>query len=119
MNNNEQSKKLDGRPVEYSKLQLPDAEQAVLGAILLEPTTASGLLRKLEKNMFADLRNRKIYETMRILNAESVQLDETALIQKLKKDGDEAVEEAGGIIYIISLNDKIGSAANFPTFRNN
>ena len=51
MNNNEQSKKLDGRPVEYSKLQLPDAEQAVLGAILLEPTTASGLLRKLEKNM--------------------------------------------------------------------
>ena len=98
MNDYEQSKKLDSRPVEYSKLQLPDAEQAALGAILLEPTEAPGLLRKLDKSMFADLRNLKIYEAMRILNADSVELEETALIQKLKKDGEEAEVEGVGAV---------------------
>jgi hypothetical protein len=118
MNNNEQLKKLNRRPVEYSKLQLPDAEEAALGAILLEPSAAPGLLRKLDKSMFADLRNQRIYEAMRILNADSVVPDEAALIQKLKKDGKEALDEAGGVCHVTSLVDKIESVANFSHYQN-
>ena len=117
MSDLEKSKKLDGRPVEYSQLQLPEAEAAALGALLLDSASAPGFLRKLDKNMFSDFRNRKIYETLCILNAQSIEIDEAALMQKLSKDGKESLEEAGGFAHIMSLTDQIASSANFPYYQ--
>ena len=41
--------------------------------------------------MFSDFRNRKIYETLCILNAQSIEIDEAAPAQKLSKDGKESL----------------------------
>ena len=53
---------------------------------------------------------------MRILNADSVELEETALIQKLKKDGKEALEEAGGINHVnVAESIRLDRQSNFSS----
>lgn len=116
MSGNTPRKRLDGNKVDYGALQLKEAEAGALGAILLDPDTATKNLRQLNRNMFADLRHMKIFETLRLLNAEEVVIDENVLIQSLKREGDDALDEAGGASYILQLSDYCPSASNFSYF---
>jgi replicative DNA helicase len=116
MRDNTPRKRLDRNSFDYGALQLKEAEAGALGAILLDPDTATKNLRQLNRNMFADLRHMKIFETLRLLNAEEVVIDENVLIQSLKREGDDALDEAGGLHYILQLSDYCPSASNFSYF---
>ena len=101
---------------DYGSLQSVDAEAGVLGAILLESSTATKLFQKLNKNLFVDGRHRKIYKTMQSLLIENVPIDEATIIQKLTRQGEDAEQEAGGRSYILTLQDNCPSTANFSYF---
>ena len=87
------AKKEESRPVEYGVLNSLEDERAVLGAVLLEPKNSGANFRKLSKDLFYDTRNRKIFDVCRVILAEGGLLGEQVITQKLKKEGDGAVEE--------------------------
>lgn len=101
---------------DYGSLQVRDAEVAVLGAVLLEPESATKLFRKLNKNLFGDLHHRKIFETMQSLLLENIPIDVTTILQRLRRQGDEAVQDAGGLAYIMELQDGCPSIVSFSYF---
>ena len=72
MSGNTLQKRLDRNNFDYGALQLIEAEAGALGAILKDTETATKNLRQLNRNMFADLRHMKIFETLRLLNAEAL-----------------------------------------------
>lgn len=108
------AKKEESRPVEYGVLNSLDDERAVLGAVLLEPKNSGANFRKLSKDLFYDIRNRKIFDVCRFILAEGGLLGEQVIIQKLKKEGDGALEEVGGHHYVFDLADCCPSVCNLP-----
>ena len=54
---------------DYGELQAPEAEAGALGAVLLDLSSSSKLLSQLEESMFADLRHKKIFEVMKLLQS--------------------------------------------------
>lgn len=108
------AKKEQARPVEYSALNSLDDERAVLGAVLLKPEESVKNFRKLSKDLFYDYRIQKIFEVCRIILAEGGLLSEQTLILKLKKEGNEALDEAGGLDHVVKLTDYCPTVYNLP-----
>lgn len=108
------AKKEESRPVEYGALNSLDDEQAALGAVMLEPENSGASFRKLTKDLFYDIRNRKIFDVCRVVLAEGGLLGEQVIIQKLKKEGGGALEEVGGYDYVFNLADCCPSVCNLP-----
>lgn len=92
-----------------------EAEQGVLGCILLEPQQS---LNQCETSMqpddFYDLRHRTIYEAITELHAQRITVDMLALYQQLKKC--KMIDEVGGLPYLNSLQDATPTAANLDYY---
>ncbi|MGN0740122.1 MAG: replicative DNA helicase [Treponema sp.] len=87
-----------------------EAEQATLGALLLNWDAVSNVISLLDSQKFYSYQNKLIYEAMISLFRQNIHGDTLALINELTKTG--KLEEAGGAAYIASLTDLVPTAAN-------
>jgi replicative DNA helicase len=87
-----------------------EAEQATLGALLLDWNAFSNIVSLLDSNKFYSYQNKLIYEAMISLFRQNIHGDTLAVINELTKTG--KLEEAGGTAYIASLTDLVPTAAN-------
>ena len=87
-----------------------EAEQATLGALLLNFVAISNVVSLLDSEKFYSYQNKLIYEAMISLFRQNIHGDTLSLINELTKIG--KLEEAGGAAYIASLTDLVPTAAN-------
>ena len=94
--------------------QALDVEEAVLGALLIEPNCIDEAMDELTSNCFYSEKHRMIFESMRALNNEHVPLDLLSVSQKLKSQGN--LEAVGGTVALVQLSQKIGAAAHIEYY---
>lgn len=90
--------------------QAIDIEEAVLGALLLEPNSVSDVLDMLNPDCFYKEANRKIFKAISNLASVHAPIDIYTVSQELKKTDD--LEEVGGAYYLSQLSMRIGAAAH-------
>ncbi len=93
-----------------------EAEQAVLGALLLNWGAMAEVVSILRPDRFYSLQNQVIYEAMVKLYTKSATGDTISLINELTVEN--KLEQAGGAAYIASLTDTVPSAANIDYYAN-
>lgn len=94
-----------------------EAEQGVLGCVLLEPNECLGRCIEKLKNgpeVFYDLRHRAIYEVL-LEMYDARRPIELITVQQLLKDRQQ-LEGVGGLAYLASLPDVVPSAANLDYY---
>jgi replicative DNA helicase len=94
----------------------PEAEQGVLGCVLLSPNDCLNQLleRRLAADWFYDLRHQEIFKALLALHGAQVPVDIITLQQKLKEW--QLLEQVGGIPYLNALQDAVPSAANLSYY---
>ncbi len=91
-----------------------DAEQAALGALLLDWEVMGDIIRYLRPERFYSLQNQKIFNAMLALYKEGVRGDLITLIEKLRSLGE--LDNAGGLAYVSSLTNTVGTSANIEYY---
>lgn len=91
-----------------------EAEQTVLGAILIEPT-AIVKCAALTPEKFYQAQHRVIYRALLDMTAAGEPIDIITLNDKLEARGE--AENAGGLAYLIELQQNTPSAANISPCR--
>ncbi len=94
-----------------------EAEQGVLGCILLSPHDCMGeCIEKLRAGhlVFYDLRHQTLFQTLCEMYDEKQGIDLITLQQRLKNK--QQIEGVGGLGYISSLSDAVPSAANLQYY---
>lgn len=106
------SQKIDVMGLEMGKVppQALDIEEAVLGALLLEPSTVADVMDLLIPECFYKPANRAIFKAISSLASRHDPVDIFTVSEELKKSG--SLEEAGGAYYLTQLSLRIGAAAH-------
>ena len=91
-----------------------EAEQAVLGALLLNWSAMAEIVSILKADRFYSIQNQIIYEAMLRLYSKSIAGDTISLINELTSEG--KLEQSGGAAYIASLTETVPSAANIEYY---
>ncbi len=94
--------------------QALDVEEAVLGALLIEPNCIDEAMDELSPKCFYGEKHRMIFEAMSSLVNEHVALDLLSVSQKLKSNGN--LEAVGGTVALVQLSQKIGAAAHIEYY---
>jgi replicative DNA helicase len=106
------------RPPEEAALKIPpqniEAEQSVLGGILLEPEALSRVLEILQEDDFYRESHRKIFSAMVALYQKGTPVDLITLTESLLTR--QHLEGIGGATYLTSLADAIPSAVNIEVY---
>ena len=91
-----------------------EAEESVLGAMLLDNRAVSKVIEILNEDAFYRENHRIIYNAMIWLFNENEPIDQLTVMEKLKKDKN--LESIGGAYYLAELADRSPTAANvqFP-----
>ena len=103
-------------PTETDELllkQLPhsvEAEQAVLGSMLIDPRCVSEVIDKLRTDDFYIRQNREIYETVYSMFNYSLTIDPVTVLENMKQNGYYDENQSRG--YILQLMDATPTAAN-------
>jgi len=90
--------------------QAIDVEEAVIGAMLIEPNCVDDALGELSETCFYSPRLRIIFNAIRTLVDNHISADVLTVTQQLKKDGN--LEAVGGHAALAELTGKIGAAAH-------
>ncbi|MDO8472734.1 MAG: DnaB-like helicase N-terminal domain-containing protein [Dehalococcoidia bacterium] len=90
------------------------AEEAVLGAIFLEPSAIEEALAVLTTDDFYREAHRTLFRTMLRLWRKQVGIDAVTVMHELRTDG--KVEEVGGAAYIAELAMRVPTAANIKHY---
>ena len=90
--------------------QALDVEEAVLGALLIEPNCVDEAMGELTPDCFYSKKNRMIFEAMSALVNEHVTIDVISVSQKLKFQ--ETFDAVGGAPVLVQLSMRVASAAN-------
>ena len=93
-----------------------EAEQAVLGALLLNWTAMAEVVSLLRPDRFYSLQNQVIFEAMLKLYSKNATGDTISLINELTVEN--KLDQAGGAAYIASLTDTVPSSANIDYYAN-
>lgn len=101
---------IDGVRLPYSM----EAEQAVLGSILIDPACLNDIAVKIKTEYFYIPNHREIYKSMAAMYELSQTIDLVSLLEKLKKDG--VYDEAGGKEYLTRLVQLVPSSANVGAY---
>lgn len=100
--------------IESTALRLPpqslEAEQAVLGAIILEGEAITKAIEILSPEDFYSERHRKIYQAMLELFDRNEPIDLITLTEHLRDKGE--LEDVGGVSYLGTLTTVVPTAAN-------
>ena len=86
-----------------------EAEEALLGSILIDTRTADQLVPSLRAEDFYSTANRTVFAAMRALLDESVVVDVVSVADRLMLEG--KLDEVGGMDYLASLTESIPSSA--------
>lgn len=87
-----------------------EAEQAVLGAMLLEREAIAKVMEKLRSEDFYREAHKVIFNAMLELYNRNEAVDLVTVTEVLKKNG--KLEDVGGIAYVTSLANSVPTAAN-------
>ena len=90
--------------------QAIDIEEAVLGALLLEPEVVPDVLDQIQADCFYKDIHRKIFEAISTLSSRNDPVDIFSVSDELTKRNQ--LEEVGGMAYLSQLSNKIGAAAH-------
>lgn len=90
--------------------QAVEVEQAVLGAMLIEPEAIPRAIEILQPGTFYSDRHNKIYEAIRSLFDRTNPVDIITVTDELKRR--EELEAIGGAYYVSELTAKVANAAN-------
>ncbi|MBQ8792677.1 MAG: replicative DNA helicase, partial [Clostridia bacterium] len=91
-----------------------EAEQAVLGCILIDLQAQTDILSLMKEDDFYSTSHKEIYATMLAIYQRSTPVDFITLTDQLDKD--KILEKVGGIEYITTLTNVVPSAANFTYY---
>jgi replicative DNA helicase len=94
--------------------QSPDAERAVLGAILINPQVFYRVLGTIDTADFFRDAHRTIFATMRRMADETREIEPLTLKEELAKHAQ--LDQVGGIAYISSLIDVVPDVANVERY---
>lgn len=94
--------------------QALDVEEAVLGAMLIEPSCVDQAMEELNPGCFYDPRHRMIFEAMSSLVTEHTAVDIITCSSKLKEQGN--LEAVGGPVALANLSENVGSAAHMEYY---
>ncbi|MCQ2181550.1 MAG: replicative DNA helicase [Bacteroidales bacterium] len=94
--------------------QALDVEEAVLGAMLLEPYCVDQAMEELNPGCFYDPRHRMIFEAMSSLVTEHTAVDIITCSAKLREQGN--LEAVGGPVVLSNLSERVGSAAHIEYY---
>ena len=110
--NKSQDKKIDAISIDMGKVppQAIEVEEAVLGALLLEPNVVPDVLDSLSPECFYKEANRKIYSAISSLSSKHDPVDLFTVSEELKRN--KCLDEVGGPFYLSQLTSKIGAAAH-------
>lgn len=101
-------------PSDLSEPRLPpqnlEAEQSVLGAILLDNVSMAKAMEALTEEDFYRTAHRKIYQAMLDLSEHGEVIDQITLTEHLKTRGE--LESVGGAAYLAELVQVVPTAAN-------
>ena len=97
---------IGGRSIPWSN----EAEQAVLGAMMLDQDAALHAAELLEDSLFYRESHRRLFRAMRRLTEQRVVIDHITLRDELSRAGE--LEDAGGVAYLAELVDAVPTAAN-------
>src|SRR6202142_2461681 len=95
----------------------PEAEQGVLGCVLLSPNDCMGQCIEKFKggpDVFYDLRHQTIFTMLAEMYDQREGIDVITLQQRLKDK--QLLEQVGGIAYLSQLQDAVPSAANLSYY---
>ena len=91
-----------------------DAEQALLGCMIIDNEILAEVLEQLDKNDFYQESHQYILSAIKMVFAERKPVDIVTLCDRLDSDGN--LEKAGGISYVSELAQITPSAANFKYY---
>lgn len=94
--------------------QALDVEEAVLGAMLIEPTSVDQAMEELTASCFYDPKHKMIFEAMSELLNEHTAIDMLTVADKLKANGN--IEAVGGYVALADLTQKVGAAAHLEYY---
>ena len=99
-------------PFGISKLppQVPDLEDAVLGAVMIQEEAINVVVDILRAESFYKDANRRIYEAVLALFNKSQKIDVLTVVQQLSLTGD--LQAVGGPYYVSSLTARVNTAAH-------
>lgn len=89
-----------------------EAEQAVIGALLVEPELIKDCV--LQKDNFYDTRHQNLFYVMRDLDEKGKPIDIVAIVERV---GNTKIDKIGGISYLTDLSGSIPSTANFGFYQ--
>jgi replicative DNA helicase len=102
------------QPLEGAQLPMPphslEAEQALLGAILLRPEVLDEIIDLVAPEDFYRDGHAKSFRAIRFLYNNNTPVDLVTLCQQLADVG--WLEKAGGAVYLAELSEHVGTAAN-------
>lgn len=91
-----------------------EAEQTVLGAILLNPSLISIASKRIDVDIFYKEVHQKIFKNMLSIHIQGKPIDLIILIEELK--GNDELEEVGGVEYITSLQTIVPNYSNIDYY---
>lgn len=92
-----------------------EAEQAVLGAILIDPECIETIISKVKAEYFFNPTHQKIYNSMvAMYTGSKAKIDPVVIADMLVKEG--YYDLAGGKEYLFELRDSVPSTANIETY---
>ena len=94
--------------------QALDVEEAVLGAMLIEPSCVDQAMEELTPSCFYDQKHRMIFEAMSALVLDHTSIDIITVSNRLKTSGN--LEAVGGAVVLAGLSEKVGSAAHMEYY---
>lgn len=94
--------------------QALDVEEAVIGALLIEPGCVDEAMEELTPSCFYSDRHRMVFQAMVSLSNEHSPIDILTVAQKLKADGN--LEAVGGAVALAQLSQKVGAAAHIEVY---
>ena len=94
---------------EYGKIppQALDLEEAVLGALLIDPESTDSVLTLLPEGSFYKEANNIIYSAIKTIYGSGGQVDILTITEHLRKK--EQLEGIGGAVYIAKLTSRVGT----------
>lgn len=90
-----------------------EIENAVLGAIILEPHCLRGIQPLLKEELFYEEKNQAVYRAIMAISARGESIDMLTVCSELKTV--RMLEFVGGAYYVSSLTTRMASAANIQT----
>lgn len=91
-----------------------DAEQAVLGSILVDPACLNNVMITVKPDSFYLPQHRAIYSAILSLDASGSTVDPLLVLEKLKQDS--TYDDASGKEYLLQLARNLPSAANVESY---